>query len=289
VPRREAHVVTAAPGESLWGSQQLDLGAYLQRTGYRGPLEPSAAALQELHRCHVASVPFENLDIMLGRAIELDIANLQAKLVGSRRGGYCFEHNLLFAAVLERVGFSFTGLSARVTMGAEMTSRPMSHMCLCVQAGGGRWLADVGFGGDGLLEPLPVEQGATVCQGSASWEYRLADLDGGTWALESKRTDGWLGLYVFTFEPRWPIDYRVFNWYTSTHPRSAFTSRVIAQKAGDDARVSLIGDELTITRAGWEREVRTVRGPEVIRILRDEFGLSLAPAEIQLLVKARAL
>jgi N-hydroxyarylamine O-acetyltransferase len=281
--------VTAAPGERLWGSQQLDLGAYLRRTGYRGPLEPSAAALRELHRCHVASVPFENLDIMLGRPIELDIANLQAKLVGSRRGGYCFEHNLLFAAVLERVGFSFTGLSARVTMGAEMTSRPMSHMCLCVDAGGERWLADVGFGGDGLMEPLRAEPGTMVSQGSGGWEYRLADLDGRTWALESRRAEGWLELYVFTFEPRWPIDYRVFNWYTSTHPRSAFTSRVIAQKAGDGSRVSLIGDELTVARPGWEREVRTVHGPEIVRILADQFGLSLAPAEIQLLVNAGAL
>jgi N-hydroxyarylamine O-acetyltransferase len=282
-------LVTTAPGGSVWGSQQLDLGAYLQRTGYRGPLKPSAATLRELHRCHVASVPFENLDIMLGRPIELDVADLQAKLVGSRRGGYCFEQNLLFAGVLERIGFSFTGLSARVTMGAEMTSRPMSHMCLCVQSEGGRWLADVGFGGDGLLEPLPVEPGSTVLQGSAGWEYRLAQMDGGTWALESRRAEGWLELYVFTFEPRWPIDYRVFNWYTSTHPRSAFTSRVIAQKAGDDSRVSLIGDELTITRAGWEREVRTVHGPEIVRILADQFELPLAPAEIQALVNARAL
>ncbi len=281
--------MTAAPGERLWGSQQLDLGAYLRRTGYRGPLEPGVAALRELHRCHVASVPFENLDILLGRPVELDIANLQAKLVGSQRGGYCFEHNLLFAAVLERIGFSFTGLSARVTMGAEMTSRPMSHMCLCVDAGGQRWLADVGFGGDGLLEPLPMEPGTTVRQGSGGWEYRLADLDGGTWGLESRRAEGWLELYVFTFEPRWPIDYRVFNWYTSTNPRSAFTSRVIAQKAGDDVRVSLIGDELTTTRGGWEREVRTVHGPEILRILADQFGLPLATAEIQLLVNARAL
>lgn len=282
-------MVTAAPAEGHWGSHQLDLGAYLKRTGYRGPLEPSATTLRELHRCHVASVPFENLDIMLGRPIDLDVANLQAKLVGSRRGGYCFEHNLLFAAVLERIGFSFAGLGARVTMGAEMTSRPMTHMCLCVEAGGERWLADVGFGGDGLLEPVLIKPGATVSQGSAGWEYRLAGLDGTTWALESRRPEGWLDLYVFTFEPKWPVDYRVFNWYTSTHPRSAFTSRVIAQKAGDDGRLSLIGDELTITGAGWEREVRAVHGPEIVRILADDFGLPLAPAEIQLLVNAGAL
>jgi N-hydroxyarylamine O-acetyltransferase len=282
-------LVTPTPGKGLWGSQQLDLGAYLQRTGYRGPLEPSAAALRELHRCHVASIPFENLDIMLGRPIELDVANLQAKLVRSGRGGYCFEHNLLFAAVLERVGFSVTGLAGRDTLGADMMARPLTHMCLCVGTGGERWLADVGFGVDGPLEPILVEEGTTARQGSGGWEYRLAALDQATWALESRRAEGWLELYAFTFEPRWPIDYRVFNWYTSTNPRSVFTSRIIAQKAGDDVRVSLFGDELAITRAGWEREVRTVRGAEIVRVLADEFGFALAPAEIQQLVNARAL
>ncbi|HTW09990.1 MAG TPA: arylamine N-acetyltransferase [Acidimicrobiales bacterium] len=151
----------AVSGELLWGSGELDLEGYLHRTGYRGPLTPDAKTLLQLHRSHVAAVPFENLDIILGRPVELEVAKLQAKLVSNRRGGYCYEHNLLFAAVLEQLGFSFTGLSARVTMGAK-AFRPMTHMCLCVEAGGQRWLADVGFGAEGLLEPLPLQAPAPV-------------------------------------------------------------------------------------------------------------------------------
>jgi N-hydroxyarylamine O-acetyltransferase len=92
----------------VWNSDELDLDAYLDRTGYRGPLDPNAATLRGLHRCHVETIPFENLEIMLGRPVDLDLGSLQAKLVTQRRGGYCYEHNLLFAAVLERLGYAIS-------------------------------------------------------------------------------------------------------------------------------------------------------------------------------------
>lgn len=126
----------------------LDQQAYLTRIGYEGSVNPSVETLRLLHRAHVLTVPFENLDIHLGRSISLDPSALFRKIVLSRRGGYCFELNGLFALLLEQLGFSVTRLAARVLYGGEGV-RPRSHQLLLVQIGESRWIADVGFGGNG--------------------------------------------------------------------------------------------------------------------------------------------
>ena len=265
-----------------WSSGELDLDAYLERTGYRGPLEPTAAVLRELHRHHVQAIPFENLEIMLGRPVELDLASLQAKLVMHRRGGYCYEHNLLFAAVLERLGYDFTALSARVTMGTGKL-RPPTHMCLRAEADGVAWLADVGFGGDGLLEPIPMRPGQPVRQGAGAWEYALAEHGGGVWSLRSLRPQGWLELYAFTLEARWPVDYTVFNWYTSTHPRSPFTQRPVVQQVGDNLRRSVVGGELALIRPGWARDTHVVAPSNLPEVVAAEFGIELTAHDAETL------
>jgi N-hydroxyarylamine O-acetyltransferase len=135
----------------------LDLDAYLQRIGYAGSHTPSRATLDALHLAHATHIPFENLDILLGRPIRLDLASLQAKLVAGRRGGYCFEQNRLFAAALEALGFAVTPLAARVRFGTT-SILPRTHMTLQVEVDGSRVLADVGFGVFGLLLPVSLEQ-----------------------------------------------------------------------------------------------------------------------------------
>jgi N-hydroxyarylamine O-acetyltransferase len=265
-----------------WGSDELDLGAYLERTGYCGRLDPTAATMRDLHHHHVEAIPFENLDIIFGRPPVLDLASLQAKLVTRRRGGYCYEHNVLFAAVLERLGFAVTGLSARVTMGTSKP-RPPTHMCLRAEAEGDSWLVDVGFGGDGMLEPIPLRQGQQVSQGVGAWQYSLAREATGPWALRSLRPQGWLELYTFTLEPRWPIDYQVFNWYTATHPRSPFTQRPIVQKAGDSIRRSLVGGELTVVRRDWTSQTRAVAPADVPGVLAADFGIELTTHDAETL------
>ena len=225
-------------------TEGLDLEAYLQRVGYSGGLEPTVETLTALHRAHVLSIPFENLDILLGRPIRLDLASLQAKLVRDRRGGYCFEQNALFAAVLEHLGFAVTGLAARVSMGEERTT-PRTHMILAVDIAGTRWLADVGFGGDTLLDPMSFDDDEPVQQGA--WAFRLA-ADGDVRILWGLRADGWLDLYSFTLEPQLPVDYEVANHYTSTWPRSPFVTKIIAQRSGLDERWMLIDDELRVER-----------------------------------------
>ena len=128
-----------------WSVRNLDLDAYLQRIGYDGPLDPSHATLAGLHRAHLAAIPFENLDLMLGRGVRVDFDSIQAKLVFANRGGYCYEQGQLFGAVLERLGYQVDRLLARVGPDGEPV-RPRTHLTLRVGADAGTWLADVGFG-----------------------------------------------------------------------------------------------------------------------------------------------
>ena len=159
----------------------LDLDAYLRRIDYGGALEPQLPALQALHLAHATHIPFENLDILLGRPIRLDLESLQAKLVAGGRGGYCFEQNTLFAAALRALGFEVTLLAARVRFGATRVL-PRTHMVLKVASEGAEWLADVGFGAAGLLLPVRFGDGEEVRQ--FAWTYRLIEEDG-QWVLRS--------------------------------------------------------------------------------------------------------
>ena len=248
---------------------ELDLEGYLTRIGYAGGLEPTIETLTALHRAHVLSIPFENLDILLGRPIRLDLESLQAKLVHGRRGGYCFEQNALFAAVLEHLRFQVTGLAARVSMGEERTT-PRTHMIIAVDIAGARWLADVGFGGDTLLDPIAFDDDEPVRQGA--WAFRLVD-EGDVRILWGLRPDGWIDLYTFSEEPQLPVDYEVANHYTSTWPRSPFVTKVIAQRSGLEERWMLIEDELRVERPDGTERWAIGSDVERLTILADRFGL----------------
>jgi N-hydroxyarylamine O-acetyltransferase len=247
----------------------LDLDAYLARTGYAGGLEPTVETLRGLHRAHVLSIPFENLDIPLGRPILLDVASLQAKLVADRRGGYCFEQNTLFQAVLEHLGFEVTGLAARVRTG-EMRSTPRTHMVLAVDIADTRWLADVGFGGDTLLEPVAYDDERPRPQGA--WTFRLVD-EGDVRVLQGLRPDGWMDLFAFTEEPQLPVDIEAANYYTSTWSGSPFVTRLIAQRSGVEERWMLIDDELRVERPDGVDRMHVASASERLSVLAERFGL----------------
>lgn len=251
---------------------ELDLAAYFTRVGYAGPTTPSVATLQGLHEAHATSVPFENLDIFLGRPIRLDLSSLQAKLVAARRGGYCFEQNLLFGAVLEALGFSVTRLAARVRLGASHVL-PRTHMLLKIDIDGTSHLADVGFGGEGPLRALPIEDGAIAHQGA--WSFRLVR-EGATWVLESMRPEGPLGLYAFDLTPQLAVDYEVANWYTSTHPDSRFLHTMTAQRLTPTARHVLRDRELVL-RDGQHATSLILTERELLVVLAETFGLVFPP------------
>lgn len=264
--------ITRATPIDEWQTDRLDLDAYMRRIGHAGALEPDADTLRGLHRAHAATIPFENLDIVLGRGIELDLDSVQDKLVQRPRGGYCFEHNLLFAAVLERLGYAVTRLAARVQ---PARPGPRTHMLLRVVADGRPWLADVGFGAS-LLEPLPLEP-VTASQGD--WTYRLDPADPDGWLLRAGGPDGWSDLYAFTLEPQRAIDYAVYNHYTATHPRSPFVGQLVALRAEPSVRHALRGRRLTTSRPDGTSQTRQLDADELLDALVDPFGIALDEGE----------
>jgi N-hydroxyarylamine O-acetyltransferase len=249
---------------------RLDLPAYMARVEYAGPLAPTAEVLAALHLAHATHIPFENLDVLLGSPIRLDLGNLQAKLVHDLRGGYCYEQNLLFAAVLRELGFGVTPLAARVRYRATRLL-PRTHMLLKVRADDTEWIADVGFGGGGPLKPVPLAPNRESHQ--FAWTYRLID-EGGLWVLQLGRNDDvWDDLYSFTLEPQELVDYELANYFVSTHPDSPFTSMVTAQRASPEARIILRNRVLTTDR-GNELATRVLADDaELVRVLADTFGL----------------
>ena len=264
----------AAVGAQHASPDGLDIDAYLRRIDYRGPLSPSLAALEGLHLAHATHIPFENLDVILGRPIRLGLDDIQAKLVRGGRGGYCFEQNLLFSAVLERLGFRLTRLAARVRFRADRPL-PRTHMLLLVDVDGGRWLADVGFGSEGLFQPVAF--GPETPSGQFDWTYRVAR-HGELWRLQSLHGGAWIDLYAFSLDPQEHIDYVMANHFTSTHPDSRFVQTLTAQAISPTTRTSLRNRELSIT-SGGATVTRTLSGEAEIRaVLAETFGLHV-PAE----------
>jgi N-hydroxyarylamine O-acetyltransferase len=256
----------------------LDLDAYFSRIGYGGSASPSLASLRAVHLGHARSIPFENVDVVLGRPIRLDLEGLQAKLVSGARGGYCFEHNTLLGAALEAMGFALTRLAARVRFGNRRVGA-RTHMLLRVEAEGTPWLADVGFGGLGILEPIPFVPDEPVEQ--FGWTYRVVR-DGQELVLQSLGPDGWVGQYGSTLEPQLEVDFEVANHYTSTHPGSPFTRTLTAQRPDPDepeARIVLRGRKLSVHRPGGSA-AEHVEDRDLLDLLADRFGLRLPPGTI---------
>jgi len=250
----------------------LDLKAYLRRIGYEGPQEPTLAVLEAIHLAHATHIPFESVDVLLGRPIRLDLAGLQAKLVAGRRGGYCFEQNLLLAAVLRELGFDVKQLAARVRHRGDKPL-PRTHMLLMVRIGGADHIADVGFGGEGLLLPVPFRT-AAECRHYA-WTYRLVEEHRGQWLLQSLRGAEWGNLYSFTLEPQTRADHEMANHYTATHPDSPFVRALIVQLPTPAARHALRDRELTVDRGGGRIERRALAGDdEGLQVLDSVFGLT---------------
>lgn len=253
----------------------VDVAAYLARIGYDGDLAPTLETLAAIHRAHVAAIPFENLDVALERPILLDPPALESKLVRSRRGGYCYEHGSLLAAVLSELGFAVTRHAARVRNGSDAV-RPRSHMCLSVQVDGQRWLADTGFGGDGLLRPLRF--GTEATQGA--WGFRLVPDDREEdWRLQARQPDGWVDLYAFGDEAQLPVDFEVFNHYTATGPRSPFRGRVVAQGTDEHQRWRLLDTTFTVTGPDGVRSRREVAPEAIPAVLDEHFGITLSRAD----------
>ncbi len=238
----------------MWQTDVVDLDAYFARTG-----ASASSSLAELHEAHVRAIPFENIDVMLGLVPSLDMTDIQDKLVHRRRGGYCYEHQLLFTAVLERLGYTVARRMSRVMTG------PRTHMMSIVDD----HLVDVGFGA-GMLHPMPLRDGVVVDQ--AGWPHRLRRTER-RWVLEKQGVNGWELQHAFEDDvEQVPVDYLAANYYVATHPRSPFSGQLVVMRLEPGLSRRLVGRTLTLDHAGAEPE----------RIEVDDLGATLESLDITL-------
>ena len=249
----------------------FDTDTYLQRVNHTTDVIISEDGLRALHRAQLYTIPFENLDVLLGRGISLEPETLFNKLVHRPRGGYCFELNGLFLAALQTFGFNARALLARVHLSGTPSGR--GHQVSLVTINGKQWLADVGFGGLNMLAPFPLKlnhprtfKGQTL---------RLAEAGSLGTMLQVFKEDSWQDLYSFELGYVYPIDIAYGNHYTSTHPDAFFTSNCMVALPTTDGRVTLFNDTLTIVSDNEERVCDLGEGQDYIDGLKTYFGIEL--------------
>lgn len=273
----------------------MDRTAYLERIGYGGSLEPNAETLRTLHRAHMLAVPFENLDIHLRRPIVLDEAALFDKIVRRRRGGFCYELNGLFAALLRDLGFGVTMLAAGVARGDGSFGPEFDHLTLLVEEteNGARrfaardaspsaisnhpsasaWLADVGFG-DSFREPLRAVEGVEQPQDGRAYRLDRAP-DGEHWTMLQREGAEWSAQYRFTLQPRAHAEYAGMCHYHQTSPESTFTQRRVCSLATPRGRITLADLTLIVTQDGRRTEQVLTGEAERAAVLRERFGIDV--------------
>jgi N-hydroxyarylamine O-acetyltransferase len=249
-----------------------DLDAYFRRIHHTGSREPTLATLNAIMAAHASAIPFENLDVLLGRPIALTPEAVLQKLVHDARGGYCFEQNGLLLAVLQALGFTVRPLSARVRWQRPRDFvPPRTHLFLRVELEGESWLADVGIGGLSLTSALRL---VPDLEQSTPHEPRRLVRENGRWFHQVRLGDEWHDVCEFTLEEMPPIDRELANWFTSTHPESHFRHRLIAARATSDGRVSLLNRELTLRSRDSRSETRVLADQaELLAVLAERFGL----------------
>ena len=247
----------------------MDVAAYLQRIGYQGAHAPTLETLMQLHRAHMMTVPFENLDIPLGRPIMLSLPLFFDKIVQRRRGGFCYELNGLFAWLLEELGFSVTRLAARV-FGDGGLGPDFDHMLLLVGEAE-KMVADVGFG-DSFIDPFPFD---AETQDPYGRSYRLAEQEDG-WVLQQRKPEAdWQPQYVFSLIPRQLSEYEATCHYQQTSPASTFTQKSVCSRATPDGRITLSNGRLITTTDGRRTEHNVASVAEYRSLLRTHFGFDL--------------
>jgi len=243
---------------------------YLKRINYHGSLEPTLQTLQALHEAHLLAVPFENLDIHLGRKILLDEASLWTKIVEQRRGGFCYELNGMFAWLLRALGFRVSMLSADVARDTGEFGPEFDHLTLLVHLEED-WLADVGFG-NSFRQPLQMQD--LLMQAQSRGIYRLVQ-EGAYWILQYQDRKKWHPSYRFTLQPHELSDFTEMCEYQQTSPESHFTQQRICTIATRSGRITL-SDQRLITTIDGERQERLLTGQEEYRAaLAEHFGVVL--------------
>jgi N-hydroxyarylamine O-acetyltransferase len=259
---------------------QFDQGAWLGRIGYSGPITPTLETLNRLILAHSRSISYETLDIMLGRPPKLDVASLQSKMITNKRGGYCFEQNMLFRTGLRSLGYRITSLQGRVIRGLEIDAqRPAIHMLLQVELPEGTYLADVGFGN---LAPTSALLLAPQIEQETPHELmRFIDV-AGELTLQARLNHGWQHIYRIIPHPRYDSEYEITNWYTGTHPETPYQGNIIVAKPGPNrTRITMYNARVTVRDAAGQAKRRWLATDGEFRdVLRGEFGLNMSDEDI---------
>jgi N-hydroxyarylamine O-acetyltransferase len=255
-------------------SDSLNLEAYFQRIGYGGDRAPTFKTLQAIHRAHTQSIAFENFNSFFRHPVALDLESLQQKLIYEKRGGYCFEQNLLFRSVLLVLGFSVKNLAARVVWNLPETAiTPRTHMLLHVEIDGQPYIADVGFGGLTLTDPLALIP--DLEQATSHEPSRLLKTDD-IYTLQTCLNQTWRSLYRFDLQVQQLPDYELSNWYVSTHPQSLFVNNLLIARPAQDCRYALLNNQLTTYHQDSQVRRKTLTtSAELQAVLEEEFCLHI--------------
>lgn len=254
----------------------LDLDAYFDRIQWGGSTRPTYETLAGVLRAHMSSIPFENLDVLLGRPIRLDLDGVQQKLVRARRGGYCFEHGTLFGAAIEAMGFKPVRHTARVIMIAARTAAPRTHMFLTVPVAEGTFVVDPGFGALAPRIPVPLLDGAEARIGPEThWVSREA----ACWILRSRVAGKGTDCWISTLEEDNPVDFEMGSHYVATHPGSPFVNRMMMRALTPDGRVTVANRDVNIRCGDRIEPVQLADRLALRRLLNTYFGFDLPEVE----------
>lgn len=246
---------------------------YLQRLGYDTPPAPTLQTLQALQLRHVCSFAFENLSSLIRLPVPIDLPSVEQKVLLDGRGGYCYELNQMFLALLQELGFEARGITGRVVMGGAPDARTArTHRLSLVTLDGVRYITDVGFGG--MVPSSPLQLDTEAVQATAHEPYRLTFDGQGSYTLWAQVAAEWRGLYVFDLQVQADIDYEIGNWYVSTHPDSVFVGQLKVARLAPGKRHTLNNTHYAIHSLDRPSEKRTLgSADEVVQVLTETFRI----------------
>ncbi|CRL47721.1 arylamine N-acetyltransferase [Pseudomonas sp. P154a] len=255
------------------------LALYLQRLGFDAPPAPTLETLRLLQLRHTGAFAFENLTTLSGEPVLIDLPSIEQKVLFDGRGGYCYELNNLFLALLQELGFDARGITGRVVMGQpEGAWTARTHRLSLVTLDGVRYITDVGFGGMVPTAPLILDTDAE--QLTPHEPYRIERHEDG-YTLRANVGGEWRPMYIFDLQRQEDTDYTVGNWYVSTHPESSFARQLMVARTGDGWRRTLNNGSFAIHRVGRESERRQVADvDELVGVLQDEFAIRVPEHEV---------
>jgi N-hydroxyarylamine O-acetyltransferase len=258
--------------------QLTNLALYLQRLGFDAPPAPTLETLRQLQLRHTGAFPFENLTTLLGQPVLIDLPSIEQKVLHDGRGGYCYELNNLFLALLQTLGFEARGITGRVVMNQpEGAWTARTHRLSLVILDGVRYITDVGFGG--MVPTAPLILDTEDEQLTPHEPYRIEQHADG-YTLRANVGGEWRAMYIFDLQRQEDIDYTLGNWYVSTHPESPFVKQLMVARTGEGWRRTLNNGSFAIHRLGSESERRQVTDvDELIGLLEREFDIRVPAKE----------